>query len=128
MNEKQDKKRKLQEIEKENDLRVMEQYSQFYKFGKHGRVGGGNPIRDTDGNITAEYGAYGAFNAQTETYSQPIMEDTYNRTDGYSPTRNETIHMRPTNNFEEITEVEFDRREQAKAQYRIELQQQMHEI
>lgn len=36
--------------------------------------------------------------------------------------------MRPTNNFEEITEVEFDRREQAKAQYRIELQQQMHEI
>ena len=36
--------------------------------------------------------------------------------------------MRPTNNFEEITEVEFDRREQAKAQYRLELQQQMQEI
>lgn len=43
----------------------MEQYNQFYKFGKHGRVGGGNPIRDTDGNITAEYGA---FSGQTETY------------------------------------------------------------
>jgi hypothetical protein len=36
--------------------------------------------------------------------------------------------MRPTNNFEEITEVEFDRREQAKALYRLELQQQMQEI
>ena len=100
----------------------MEQYSQFYKFGKHGRVGGGNPIRDTEGNITAEYGA---FNAQTETF----MDNTYQtKSDGYSPTRNEAIHMRPTNNFEEITEVEFDRREQAKAQYRLELQQQMQEI
>jgi hypothetical protein len=31
--------------------------------------------------------------------------------------------MRPTNNFEEITEQEFDNRERAKAQYRFELQQ-----
>ena len=29
--------------------------------------------------------------------------------------------MRPTNNFEEITEQEFDNRERAKAQYRFEL-------
>ena len=36
---------------------------------------------------------------------------------------NETMHMRPTNNFEEITEIEFDRRERAKAEYRIALQQ-----
>jgi len=57
------------------------------------------------------------------------MDNTYQtKSDGYSPTRNEAIHMRPTNNFEEITEVEFDRREQAKAQYRLELQQQMQEI
>ena len=60
MFEKQENKRKLQEAEKQNDQRVMEQYTQFYKFGKHGRVGGGNPIRDTDGNITAEYGAFNA--------------------------------------------------------------------
>jgi hypothetical protein len=60
MQEKQDNKRKIQEREKEIDLRVMEQYSHFYKFGKNGRVGGGNPIRDTDGNITAEYGAFNA--------------------------------------------------------------------
>lgn len=50
------------------------------------------------------------------------MEGTYDSAEGYSPTRNELIHMKPTNNFEEITEVEFDRREQAKAQYRLELQ------
>lgn len=33
--------------------------------------------------------------------------------------------MRPTNNFEEITEDEFDRRERAKAEYRLALQQQI---
>ena len=33
--------------------------------------------------------------------------------------------MRPTNNFEEITEDEFDRRERAKAEYRRALQQQI---
>ena len=33
--------------------------------------------------------------------------------------------MRPTNNFEEITEDEFDRRERAKAEYRHALQQQI---
>ena len=37
----------------------------------------------------------------------------------------ETRHMRPTNNFEEITEDEFDRRERAKAEYRHALQQQI---
>ena len=33
--------------------------------------------------------------------------------------------MRPTNNFEDITEEEFDRRERAKAEYRQELHDQM---
>jgi len=33
--------------------------------------------------------------------------------------------MRPTNNFEEITEDEFDRRERAKSEYRHALQQQI---
>lgn len=41
------------------------------------------------------------------------------------PTMQETRHMRPTNNFEEITEDEFDRRERAKAEYRLALQQQI---
>ena len=45
----------------------------------------------------------------------------------YSPTRAETLHMRPTNNFEDITEHEFDRRERAKAEYRQALQEQMAE-
>lgn len=36
--------------------------------------------------------------------------------------------MRPTNNFEDITEEEFDRRERAKAEYRQQLQEQMVEV
>ena len=32
----------------------------------------------------------------------------------YSPTRNELIHMRPSNHFEDITEVEFNSRETEK--------------
>lgn len=35
--------------------------------------------------------------------------------------------MKPTNNFEEITEEEFERRERIKSEYRIALQQQMQE-
>jgi hypothetical protein len=112
MHEREAKKRQVREREKEDDLRVMEQYSQFYKFGKHGRVGGGNPIVDQDGNITAEYGA---FSGQTESQATYKADTGFKNGDGYSPTRNEVMHMRPTNNFEEITEVEFDRREQAKA-------------
>ena len=43
------------------------------------------------------------------------------------PTKNETMHMRPTNNFEAITEAEFNKREQAKNDYRRELMAQMQE-
>ncbi len=35
--------------------------------------------------------------------------------------------MKPTNNFEEITEEEFERKERIKSEYRIALQQQMQE-
>ena len=34
-----------------------------------------------------------------------------------SPNRNEIVHMRPSNNFEDITENEFNKREQNKKQY-----------
>lgn len=106
---------------------MIEQYSQFYKFGKNGRVGGGNPIRDHDGNITAEYGAFSQ--PAMHMAATPVeMEGTFNGGSTYSPTRNEAVHMRPTNNFEEITEGEFDKREQAKAVYRLELQMQMQEV
>jgi len=47
----------------------------------------------------------------------------YLQSGGDGPTMQETRHMRPTNNFEEITEDEFDRRERAKAEYRHALQQ-----
>ena len=36
----------------------MGEYGQFLRFGKSARAGGGNPIRDHDGNITAEYGNF----------------------------------------------------------------------
>lgn len=51
--------------------------------------------------------------------------ETFQKT--YSPTRNEIVHMKPTNNFEDITEQEFDHRERAKAEYRLELQEQMND-
>jgi len=35
----------------------------------------------------------------------------------FSPNRNEIAHMRPSNNFEDITEDEFNKREQNKKQY-----------
>ena len=43
------------------------------------------------------------------------------------PTKQEKLHMKPTNNFEDITEEEFDRRERAKAEYRRQLQEQMND-
>ena len=37
------------------------------------------------------------------------------------PSKLEALHMKPTNNFEEITEMEFERRERMKIEYRIAL-------
>jgi len=39
----------------------------------------------------------------------------------------EVLHMRPSNNFEDITEEQFNMREKNKAEYRKELQRQMEE-
>lgn len=39
-------------------MEFVDQYSMFYKFGKEARAGGGNPIRDQEGNVTAEYGNF----------------------------------------------------------------------
>jgi hypothetical protein len=39
-------------------MRAVEQYSLFHRFGKGARAGGGNPIRDADGYVTAEYGNF----------------------------------------------------------------------
>jgi len=106
----------------------MGQYSQFHRFGKGARAGGGNPIRDHDGNITAEYGNFAEPHRQwqADAYDgQDGFYDTQRQRTGYSPTKAETSHMRPTNNFEDITEEEFDRRERAKAEYRQVLQDQM---
>jgi hypothetical protein len=86
------------EKEKEADLRGSDDYAQFYRFGKGARAGGGNPIRDQDGNVTAEFGN---FATQAEQWSQDPydavgqsrpsgFEDTaaVDRK-GYSPTRAE---------------------------------------
>ncbi len=45
----------------------------------------------------------------------------------YSPKRQEIIHMKPSNMFEDITEDEFNKREQDKKSYQNELLQQMQE-
>jgi len=45
----------------------------------------------------------------------------------YSPKKNEIMHMKPSNMFEDITEEEFNRREQEKKAYQNELFQQMQE-
>ena len=43
----------------------------------------------------------------------------------YSPTRPEIEHMKPSNMFEDITEDEFNRREQEKNSYKMELVKQI---
>ena len=111
----------------------MKQYSKFYKFGKR-LPGGGNPLRD---HVEVEGDD---MNSAQNNFQSPGMDQQYlfdnNRGRGAFgaddtqqnadvPTMQETRHMRPTNNFEEITEDEFDRRERAKAEYRRALQQQI---
>ena len=117
-------------------MRVVAEYSQFYRFGKGARAGGGNPIRDPDGNVTAEFGNFATQEQQWQSDPYDAVQQprrsgfqgaAVDGTKGYSPTRAETLHMRPTNNFEDITEMEFDRRERAKAEYRQALQEQMAE-
>ena len=45
----------------------------------------------------------------------------------YSPTRQEMVHMKPSNLFQDITEDEFNKREAEKNEYKNELQRQMQE-
>lgn len=54
-------------------------------------------------------------------------EGSMKQTSKSPPTKNEKLHMKPTNNFEDITEEEFDRRERLKAEYRRHLQEQINE-
>ena len=60
MGEKKERDRKRKEKEEQEDIDSMNKYTEFYKFGKNGTVGGGNPMRDASGNIMAEYGAFAA--------------------------------------------------------------------
>jgi len=46
----------------------------------------------------------------------------------YSPKKQEIQHMKPSNMFEDITEAEFNKREQDKKSYQMELMQQMNEV
>ena len=40
-------------------------------------------------------------------------------------TENEKVYMRPSNNFAEVSEVQFNKKEQEKALLRLELQEQI---
>ena len=45
----------------------------------------------------------------------------------YSPKKQEIMHMKPSNMFEDITEDEFNKREQEKRAYQNLLMEQMNE-
>ena len=45
----------------------------------------------------------------------------------YSPKKQEIMHMKPSNQFEDITEEEFNKREQEKRAYQNLLMEQMNE-
>lgn len=99
----------------------MKNYTKFYKFGKR-LPGGGNPLRDFAAEAEAEQADR---TDQSFAFERNRDRNAYGADDTLQrngvPTMNETLHMRPTNNFEEITEDEFDRRERAKAEYRMAL-------
>lgn len=96
--------------------------------------GGGNPLRDHS-EAEGDDANSAANNFQRTGTEQPYLYDNNRGREAFGaddtqqnadvPTMQETRHMRPTNNFEEITEGEFDRRERAKAEYRLALQQQI---
>ena len=59
----------------------------------------------------------------------PFMQGskTINPSGTYSPGKKEVMHMKPSNAFEDITEDEFNAREQRKHSYQRELFKQMQE-
>ena len=64
--------------------------------------------------MSQEYGGGRIRNTETP-------ERLYQRPTSKSPSRNELAQMRPSNLFEEISEEQFNRREQDKAAYKQEL-------
>ena len=71
--------------------------------------------------MSQEYGGGRIRNTETP-------EPLYQRPTSKSPSRNELVHMRPSNLFEEISEEQFNRREQDKAAYKQELQSQINAV
>ena len=53
------------------------------------------------------------------------LQQTMGARQTYSPKKQEVQHMKPSNMFEDITEEEFNQREQNKQAYKNELFQQM---
>ena len=58
---------------------------------------------------------------------QQVIEPQQTMSGTYSPKKEEIQHMKPSNMFEDITEAEFNKREQSKKSYQNELMQQMRE-
>ena len=50
MAEKEDEKKRLKDLERENDIRLMAQYADQYRIGTKNQ-GGGSPIRDEHGKV-----------------------------------------------------------------------------
>lgn len=50
-----------------------------------------------------------------------VIEERKTMAGSYSPKKQEIVHMKPSNMFEDITEIEFNKREQDKKAYQNEL-------
>ena len=108
----------------------MGDYANYYRIGAL-RQGGGSPIRDRNGEIISQHIPFtsqsqhnGGVELADETFNERAqhMQSSYvnafntaeerkTMAGTYSPKKQEIMHMKPSNMFEDITEAEFNRRE-----------------
>ena len=123
---------------------MMSDYANYYRIGAL-KQGGGSPIRNREGEIISQHVPFSSqsqqnggieqadetFNDRNQNYAQQ-MQSSYVNAFGtktaeveprktmagtYSPKKQEIMHMKPSNMFEDITEDEFNQREQDKKAY-----------
>ena len=114
----------------------MEEFNSYYKFGN--QTGGGAPIRDKSGRVLTQHPAFanqsrknGGIEIRDDLSRQESAADlnTCRRSSSFhSPTRNELVHMRPSNLFADITEEQFNQKEAEKNQYKADLLHQIQTV
>lgn len=132
MQQKEDQKRAALLRKREEDERLMNEFHQFRVGSKN--QGGGSPMRDGRGDVITQHAPFASALSNEGAIHQHLARIQSAETVGsrrlgtsFSPNRNEILHMRPSNYFEDITEDEFNRREQNKHSYKNELFSQMAE-